>query len=336
MHNLQHNATLRFGIGILCFLVIIASCKKLDLKREAAVNTDGVVLNSDNSVTAYGTLLDLGESAVTEHGHCWALNAEPTPADNYISLGSAGETGTFQTIVPSLETGTWYLRAYLVTEANPSAYIYGDVMTVSVSGFICGSILTDTRDGNTYSTVQIGSQCWMASNLDYGTLISSNNASDNQVDNSIVEKYCYGDAASACTGGGGLYQWGEAMNYSTVAGTQGICPEGWHVPTDAQWKGMEFYLGMDTATAKITNWRGTDEGTKIKLGGSTGFQADGTGYRKSDGSFYGNPEYGYFWTSTLQGTGTQAWVRGVMDGEAGIYRNPINYSYGLCIRCLKD
>ena len=334
MRNIQHNNTLRFGLGVLCILIIIVSCKKLDLKREAAVKTDGVVLNSDNSVTAHGTLIDLGEGTITEHGHCWALTAEPTPADNYTSLGSISEAGAFQTTLPSLEEGTWYLRAYVVLDTDPSSYVYGDVLTVTVTGFPCGTTLTDTRDGKTYSTVQIGTQCWMASNLDYGTLISSNNASDNQTDNSIVEKYCYGDDASACTGNGGLYQWGEAINYDTVAVGQGICPQGWHVPTDGEWKSMEFYLGMDTATAKITNWRGTDEGTKIKVGGSTGFEADGTGYRKSDGSFYGNLEYGYFWTSTHQGT--QAWVRGVKDGEEGIYRNTINNSYGLCIRCLKD
>jgi len=311
-------------------LVVIVSCKKLDLKKQAAVKTDGVVLNSDNSVTANGTILDLGEGEITDHGHCWSLAPKPTPADNFTAFGSVATAGAYQSKLPPLEPGKWYLRAYL---AQGATFYFGEELTITVAGFPCGTTLTDTRDGKTYSTVTIGTQCWMAANLNYGSFINSNGPDDNQFDNSMIEKYCFADYDSACIDVGGLYQWGEAMNYVTTEGAQGICPLGWHIPADNEWKAMEISLGMPSTIADLLNWRGTDEGTKIKLGGSASFEASGVGYRKSDGDFY-SPQFGYFWTST--DNGTQAWARGVMDAEDRIYRNTINKSYGLCIRCLKD
>ncbi len=73
---------------------------------------------------------------------------------------------------------------------------------------------------------------------------------------------------------GGLYQWNEAMQYSTTAGVQGICPTGWHIPTDAEWQTMEMNLspGMSPAQAAATGWRGTTQGHQIKTGGTSGFE----------------------------------------------------------------
>jgi len=89
---------------------------------------------------------------------------------------------------------------------------------------------TDARDGKTYNTVLIGTQCWMRENLNIGTRIDG---SQNQTDNGTIEKYCYDDLESNCDIYGGLYQWDEAMQYVTTQGVQGICPAGWHLPTDA-------------------------------------------------------------------------------------------------------
>ena len=333
-HRYKRNSYLCW-FWIFCALLVVISCKKLDLKREIAVETNSVQLNQDNSVTANATLLDVGEGTIIDHGHCWALTPEPNPADNYSSLGAITETGEYVSTIPSLQSGTWYIRAFVSVNTDPGpTFVYGKELTIEVVGFPCGTTLSDTRDGKTYSTVQIGTQCWMASNLNYGTFINSNGPSDNQVDNSIIEKYCYSDSSETCSDEGALYQWDEAMNYSTSQGAQGICPDGWHIPADGEWMDMETYLGMTQQTVDGVDWRGTDEGTKIKLLGNSGFEARVGGYRKSNGTFAGSPEYGYFWSST--DNGTQGWARGVSDVETGIYRNTINKSYGLCIRCLKD
>ncbi len=90
-------------------------------------------------------------------------------------------------------------------------------------------INVDDRDGQQYySTVLIDDQCWMAENLNYGDQIDG---MYNQTNNSIIEKYCYNDLESNCDSLGGLYQWNELMEYTTEEGTQGICPDGWHVAT---------------------------------------------------------------------------------------------------------
>ena len=98
--------------------------------------------------------------------------------------------------------------------------------------------ILDSRDGKTYKTVKIGEQWWMAENLNLGIMVNGMPVGINQKDNNQVEKYCYGDAEGNCAIYGGLYDWFEAMNYTSIEkgfeGTeiQGICPCGWHLPSD--------------------------------------------------------------------------------------------------------
>ncbi len=81
-------------------------------------------------------------------------------------------------------------------------------------------------DGNTYNTVQIGSQCWLKENLNVGEMINGN---ENMNNNGTIEKYCYGNDLANCHTYGGLYQWDEMMQYSTTQAVQGICPLDWHI-----------------------------------------------------------------------------------------------------------
>ena len=76
--------------------------------------------------------------------------------------------------------------------------------------WLCGSSFTDSRDNTVYNTVLIGNQCWMQQNLNYGTRINGNTGQSN---NSVPEKYCYSDLVSNCNVYGGLYQWGEMVQY---------------------------------------------------------------------------------------------------------------------------
>ena len=86
--------------------------------------------------------------------------------------------------------------------------------------------------GGYYRTVSVGNQCWMKDNLNVGTRIDNTVV---QAQNATVEKYCYNNSELNCNTYGGLYQWNEAMQYSTTEGSQGICPTGWHVPSDTDW-----------------------------------------------------------------------------------------------------
>ncbi len=167
--------------------------------------------------------------------------------------------------------------------------------------FICGDPFMDSRDGKVYNSVQIGNQCWMAENINIGTMI---NGSDKQTDDEVFEKYCYKNKTSNCDTYGGLYQWNEMMEYNTTLGVQGICPAGWHLPTDAEWCILEQEVDS-TITCRSTGWRGVHGGTKLKKDGDSGFEALLAGDRYTRGPFYNLDSRATFWSSSEK-TGTYA------------------------------
>ena len=211
-------------------------------------------------------------------------------------------------------------------------------------GGTCGDPITDARDGQTYNTVQIGTQCWMAENLNVGTMINGNS---NQTNNGTIEKYCYGNNTTNCDTYGGLYQWDEMMQYVTTEGEQGICPTGWHLPTDNEWKTMEIYLGMTQAQADAWQWRGTDEGGKMKEAGtahwispntgatnSSGFNALPGGSRGTSGAFGFDGGDAYFWSSGVGLYGAR--FRQLNYYGAQVYRAMDEQAYGYSVRCVRD
>ena len=226
--------------------------------------------------------------------------------------------------------------------------------------FTCGGTLTDTRDGKTYSTILIGSQCWMAQNLNIGSKIAGANE---QANNSTIEKYCYNDLETNCNVYGGLYQWAETVQYLNGAtnttswspvptgNVQGICPSGWHIPTDAEWCTMENTVEAGTdASCNTTGWRGTATGGKLKEAGSihwtatnecggtcntSGFTALPGGCRFTDGSFNNISYNGSWWTAT-EYDATTAWYRILDYSTATVYRYGNVKANGFSVRCLKD
>jgi uncharacterized protein (TIGR02145 family) len=192
----------------------------------------------------------------------------------------------------------------------------------------CGKVMADERDGQLYTTVQIGTQCWMKKNLNVGMMIQG---TLDQTNNGVPEKYCYANSTANCDLYGGLYQWDEMMQYVITLGARGLCPANWHLPTDPEWCTLEQYLD-NTITCSSTGWRGTNAGTKLKQGGSSGFEALLGGYRNNFGNFLGNPGETYFWTSSQ--TGTNAWARSLYVGYATIYRNNNTKVDGFSVRCL--
>jgi uncharacterized protein (TIGR02145 family) len=187
--------------------------------------------------------------------------------------------------------------------------------------------ITDTRDGKTYDIVKIGDQWWMAENLNYGNQIIG---SSGQTNNGITEKYCYNDLESNCNFYGALYQWNEVMNYN-ISYSNGICPAGWHVPSDDEWKALEIYLGMDEAEADVADdWRGSDQGNQLKTTGTSGFKASNEGYRTLAGSFNLLDQGSLFWTGNN-------YSRYIYNSQSGIYRNANpDVNYGYAVRCTKQ
>ena len=192
-------------------------------------------------------------------------------------------------------------------------------------------IFVDTVDGTVYRTLQMGDQIWLADNINRGQMVPG---SADQQDNGITEKYCYDDNPVLCEKYGGLYQWQEAMQYSTGESAQGICPEGWHIPSDSEWKILEMYLGMTREASNDLLWRGIDQGLVLQPDGTSGFEALRGGNRFVTGTFNQIGHTGYFWTSTMA-EDDHAWRRGVSLADSGIYRAVNHRSYGFSVRCLR-
>ena len=203
----------------------------------------------------------------------------------------------------------------------------------------CPKQVTDF-DGNQYSTVLIDKQCWMAENL----------RSIHHADGSEVkESWAYKDDKSNVQQYGRLYRW------SAVSNPAGICPEGWHVPSDEDYKVLERFLGMMETDIEGTGWRRTNnESRKLKEHdyayfwsdaekseiNITGFSALPAGVRMTGGSYTGLGNYVDFWTST-EDDNANAWNRSLVwialhPGSDEIYRKPIEKEWGFSVRCIKD
>ncbi len=191
-------------------------------------------------------------------------------------------------------------------------------------------------DGKTYTTVQIGTQCWMKQNLNAGTRINGNVT---QSDNSIIEKHCFNNTEDSCTEYGGLYQWNEMMQYIMDPGTQGICPTGYHIPTTDEWLTLANYLGGGSVAGgeiKETgyrHWKSPNTGAT----NSSGFTAVGGGtYRPYPYDyFYLLREAGIYWTSSLATFGN-VWREDLNYSVAGISPYSCEKEHSFSVRCLRD
>ena len=259
-------------------------------------------------------------------GYKWNTINDFTSATDLGTSTSKTETG--------LASGTPYTR--YVWAYNTCGNSLVTTLTQSTLAWACGEILTDSRDNKSYNTVLIGSQCWMQQNLNIGMRI---NGGVNQTNNGILEKYCYNNDENNCNIYGGLYQWDEAMQYSTTEGVKGICPTGWHLPTDAEWTTLTNVLGGENVAggrmkeAGTTHWASPNTGAT----NSSGFTALPGGYRHFNGDFYTLTISAIF-RSSSQYDATYAWDRDLSPSDENVRRYPggLMKAHGFSARCLKD
>ncbi|MCF8403914.1 MAG: hypothetical protein K9H58_08215 [Bacteroidales bacterium] len=202
-------------------------------------------------------------------------------------------------------------------------YSWLEITGVKQAGFTCGNPLLDSRDGQYYNTVELGGNCWMAENLNYGVMI---NGSIDQSDNGIVEKYCYSNTQNLCDDlYGALYQWLEMMQYTTSEGPQGICPEGWHLPTEVEWNNLVMAAGGPS-----------NAGTNLVQGGATGFDALMAGQSNLfTYPFIDIGQRAYFWTSTQASTGYAKNLY-LINNNPQVYTSQQDMYFGHSVRCVKD
>ena len=204
----------------------------------------------------------------------------------------------------------------------------------------CPDMPVVTYGGEEYPTVLIENRCWMAKNLNIGMMIGD---SIDMTENNVIEKYCYENDTANCTVFGGLYQWDEVMQYKTEEGSQGICPEGWHIPTNRAFVDLVIYTDncsgylMDN---RDTLWRDYGQSENFNL---TGFSALPSGKRNlpSDVSIYYPYKFSHLYASTFfwcskevddQNTLCLEFVKDYLEIEEHYF----DKKYGLSIRCVKD
>lgn len=184
---------------------------------------------------------------------------------------------------------------------------------------------TDSRDGHVYRYVDIGNQTWMAENLNY---VGKNGDAG----------ICYNNDTSSCRISGALYTWSEVMagsqsSSSAPSNIQGICPNGWHVPSDMEWGTLIAYVGADSARIKLSSksaWSNSGNGTD-----QYGFTVLPTGGRFNAGTFNFLGYDANFWSSSESGT-SNAWVRDFGYDAADVTRDNFDKSYGFSLRCIKN
>ncbi|MDD3281432.1 MAG: fibrobacter succinogenes major paralogous domain-containing protein [Bacteroidales bacterium] len=305
--------TIRFSMPAILFALssfFLTNCKDLP-----EVSTNAVTEVTQTTATSGGVINSDGGAIVTENGVCWSTSKTPTIADNKTTDGSGA--GSFTSAISGLTANTtYYVRAYATNSAGTG---YGSAKSFTTLEGKYGT-MTDI-DGNTYKTVTIGTQTWMAENLKVtkyndGTAIP--NVTDYDNDPSKVATY------------GRLYNW-HAVN------TGKLCPTGWHVPTNAEWAKLSEYLGGDeVAGGKLketgtTHWHSPNTGATNE----SGFTALPGGYRFDNGTFNNIGYYGLWWSST-ESNSDIAYYWGLDYDNDDLSSNNYYKVDGFSVRCVRD
>jgi uncharacterized protein (TIGR02145 family) len=220
---------------------------------------------------------------------------------------------------------------YVVTQIiNGKESDYSKRELIATRDWTCGTSVA--YDGKFYSTVLLGNQCWFQENLNYETQGGS---------------WCYNDEVQNCERYGRLYTFETAMAGSTEENSRGICPEGWRIPSDEDFKGLERELGMTRIESNESDWRGV----KLKIGdimkvtssctqtgesfcGSSKFNVFLGGSRSSAGAFRYIGTHAFLWTSTV--SVGEAWRRLFSIENPGVYRDKADLENAFYVRCIKN
>jgi uncharacterized protein (TIGR02145 family) len=168
-------------------------------------------------------------------------------------------------------------------------------------------LVFDTKNSAYYGTVKIGSQWWMAENLNAPS----------------TNKFCYSNSTANCNTYGGLYIWTDAMNGSASEKARGLCPQGWHIPTANEWQQLVDYYGGDLAR------------THLEVGGDSDFRMYYAGQRSTAGRSEMLNTVGNFWTST-KASGENAYEFSFQSDKDTYFRINLSQSYSFSVRCIKD
>ncbi len=283
--------------------------------------------DDDSNQTPTCTISSPADGDEITQGNTVTISVEADDSDGsiaevrfYIDGVGKGSANSFpynyEWITTEEEIGSHTIKAEAKDNAGATKT---DEITVAIVSSGGGGTFTDPRDGKVYQTVTIGNQEWMAENLAYEPSSGNYWAYDNN--NSNVETYGY------------LYDWETACD---------VCPDGWHLPTDAEWTELTDYLGGSSVAGGKLKATGTIEaGTGLWVDpntgatNETGFTALPSGFHAPDGTFGHLSRFGYYWTSTEYDAGL-ALFRSLLYEAGELGRDYDEEELGFSVRCLKD
>jgi uncharacterized protein (TIGR02145 family) len=304
-----------------------------------SVSTTTVSNVTATSATTGGDVSQDGGAPVTARGVAYGTSASPTTTGSITNDGTG--TGVFTSTLTGLTPSTtYYVRAYATNSVGTT---YGNevfFITTAIPSFTCGTSTVSDVDGNNYNTVQIGTQCWTQSNLKVskyrnGDIIPTG-LNNSAWQNTTSGAYAIYDNNPV---NDGLY--GKLYNHFAVMDSRGLCPTGWHVPTDGEWTTLETFLGGSSVAGgalKSTVTQPTPGGwasPNVGATNSSGFSAGPGSLRYDHGGFIGGGGIdGSWWSSSL--SSTNAWLRSLNYNLANFYRANTYRTYGLSVRCLRN
>lgn len=324
------------------------------LRDETTVATTEASNVSGTSTTLNGCIANPYNVTITAQGFEWKV----TNGGSYTQVTANGIAMTYD--LTGLTANTCYTYRAFVTYGGTT--VYGEEVmftTLSVSSPFDGQPCLDNPtvidyDSNIYNTVQIGTQCWMKENLrtiHYSDGTSISLGSDTS--STIGYRYNYSWSAIPFEQRGFLYNWKAVMRNSSSSlanpnNVQGICPTGWHVPSDAEWTQLTDYVSAQSdywyennssyiakSLAANTGWDSIGTlGTNQNSNNATGFSALPAGHYFI-GYYSGSGLSAYFWSTTEASAG-YAWNRYLGLYSASVGRNSENKNFGYSVRCLHD
>lgn len=324
----------------------VSSCKRdRDENPPLVITVEAKNIGSTIALSG-GTIVWEDESAITGRGTCWGTMVNPTIEGHKTDDGEG--TGSFESVLTGLLPNTsYYTRTYVIKNGR---VIYGNLVS-----FKTQDVVTDI-DGNIYNRITIGKQVWMAENLRTtrflnGDAIGTTIPATKEVmyESDPIYQWAYDGNEKNSVQYGRLYTWYAVMD------PRGICPEGWHVPSDAEWTEMEKYLIAnkynydgtiaDNKIAKSmtssSEWRYSEEvGTlgypdNTASSNNSGFAALPAGYRNSEGAFVNIGSTGCWWSSTEYKT-YDAYYRYLYSTRNDLIRSSYYEFCAVSVRCIKN
>jgi uncharacterized protein (TIGR02145 family) len=311
-----------FCFQALLIICVLSGCAKSDLP---VVSTSLVTGITPTGAVCGGTISSDGGSAIRAKGVCWS--SSPNPDITMKKTDEGKGTGSFSSTITGLSPSTtYYIRAYATNKAG-TAYGAEAVITTSLAD----------PDGNVYHIIVIGSQTWMAENLRTtkyrnGTPIDHPGTDEDAWYNNTTGAYAwYNNDNTQKDIYGALYKW------HAVANPAGLCPSGWHVPSDEEWDILVSFLGGETVAGSSLKETGNMHwfNQNTDATNSSGFTALPGGSKSEYGVFANLGYDGYFWTSTAYNMGN-AWNRSLSLFDGLVTRIYTNKGFGYSVRCIRD